>query len=139
MTNTAPPGWYPDQTSPGSLRYWDGVSWTEHAAPATAPPAAPYGHASVTIKPGKVAVWVTAILSLFTFSFRSVDATGHVTTVSIPLGVVFAIVCWRLVAKARAEAARLRVPLPGAYDAARWTALALAVLSVLASVNAMTG
>jgi hypothetical protein len=29
--------------------------------------------------------------------------------------------------------------LPGAYEAARWTALALAVLSVLASVNAMTG
>jgi hypothetical protein len=43
------------------------------------------------------------------------------------------------VARAHAEAERLRLPLPGAYDAARWTALALAVLSVLAWVNAMTG
>src|SRR4249919_336941 len=101
MTNTAPPGWYPDQTRPGSLRYWDGGSWTEHAAPATAPPAGPYGHTSATIKPGKVAVWITAVLSLFTFFIRSVNAAGHTTTISIPLGVVFAFVCWRLVARAR--------------------------------------
>lgn len=39
----APAGWYPDTTSPGRQRYWDGVAWTEHyhpdavAAPAPAP------------------------------------------------------------------------------------------------------
>ena len=24
----APPGWYPEQTSPTGHRYWDGVDWT---------------------------------------------------------------------------------------------------------------
>jgi hypothetical protein len=27
------PGWYPDPHGPGSLRYFDGRSWTEHTAP----------------------------------------------------------------------------------------------------------
>jgi hypothetical protein len=29
-----PAGWYPDPEAPGSQRYWDGRSWTEHRAPA---------------------------------------------------------------------------------------------------------
>jgi uncharacterized RDD family membrane protein YckC len=36
---SAPPSWYPDPTDTTSLRYWDGVRWTEHRAPA--PPMAP--------------------------------------------------------------------------------------------------
>lgn len=28
----APAGWYPDSTSPGTQRYWDGYRWTDHTA-----------------------------------------------------------------------------------------------------------
>ena len=41
---TPPPGWHPDPSEAGLLRYWDGTQWTEHtrsaAEPATAEPAA---------------------------------------------------------------------------------------------------
>jgi len=132
MATSAQPGWYPDQTNPGTLRYWDGTAWTEHAAPANVP------SATAPIKPGLAAVWITAVLSLFTFYVRTVSATGHTTTVSIPVGIVFMLVCWRLVGRARAEAKRRGVPLPGGYEAARWVALGLAGLSVLASIVAMS-
>lgn len=41
MSNTTPPGWYPDSQNPGQQRYWDGAQWTDHTAPTTA--AAPQG------------------------------------------------------------------------------------------------
>jgi hypothetical protein len=27
------PGWYPDPSTPGQQRYWDGQAWTDHTAP----------------------------------------------------------------------------------------------------------
>ena len=34
-TPIAPPaGWFPDPETAGQLRYWDGIAWTEHRAPA---------------------------------------------------------------------------------------------------------
>lgn len=30
---TAPAGWYPDSTQPGTLRWYDGTAWTEHVTP----------------------------------------------------------------------------------------------------------
>ena len=36
MTETPPPGWYPDPSSQFEQRYWDGSQWTEHVvAPGT--------------------------------------------------------------------------------------------------------
>lgn len=36
---TPPPGWHPDPSEPGLIRYWDGTQWTEHTQPATEPTA----------------------------------------------------------------------------------------------------
>ncbi|WP_082073770.1 DUF2510 domain-containing protein [Rhodococcus sp. B7740] len=36
---TPPPGWHPDPSEPGLIRYWDGNKWTEHTQPATGPTA----------------------------------------------------------------------------------------------------
>lgn len=33
---SAAPGWYSDPQTPGTLRYFDGSSWTQHVAPAAA-------------------------------------------------------------------------------------------------------
>ncbi len=40
MTDTPPAGWYPDPAVPGTQRYWDGGTWTDHTAPlaTTTPP-----------------------------------------------------------------------------------------------------
>lgn len=49
VSQNASPGWYPDTSQPGQLRWWDGSSWTDHVMPggiatastSTARPAAP--------------------------------------------------------------------------------------------------
>jgi len=37
--NAPPPGWYPDQADPRSVRWWDGGQWTPHVQPRQGPPA----------------------------------------------------------------------------------------------------
>lgn len=33
LTDTAPPGWYPDPSGGTRLRWWDGADWSEHFRP----------------------------------------------------------------------------------------------------------
>jgi hypothetical protein len=42
ITQSVPAGWYPDQS--GRQRWWDGMQWTEHYAPAVQPAAQPTHH-----------------------------------------------------------------------------------------------
>lgn len=39
--SSVPAGWYPSPEDPTQVRYWDGVQWTQHSAPATAPAPTP--------------------------------------------------------------------------------------------------
>lgn len=45
MTQHPPAGWFPDPSTPGSMRWWDGTAWSEHVTPA-APAAAAAATAS---------------------------------------------------------------------------------------------
>jgi hypothetical protein len=39
--SNVPAGWYPSPEDPAQVRYWDGIQWTQHSAPAAAPVPAP--------------------------------------------------------------------------------------------------
>ena len=133
MTVVTPPGWYPNPDGSRSMRYWDGSAWTEHLA--SGPPLAV---STQKLRPGLVAVWITAVLSLATFFFSWGSSSGDQTTIAIPVGVGFMLLCWRLIREARAHALAQGIQLPGAYTAARVVSAVLASCSVLSCVIAMT-
>jgi erythromycin esterase-like protein len=37
LQTTPPPGWYHDPQTPSLTRYFDGIVWTQHVAPAGTP------------------------------------------------------------------------------------------------------
>ncbi|WP_261393052.1 DUF2510 domain-containing protein [Rhodococcus sp. BP22] len=54
--HTPPPGWHPDPSEPGLLRYWDGTQWTEHTQSAAEPTAAgPTAAENIPADPAEVA------------------------------------------------------------------------------------
>ena len=60
MTDTPQPGWYPDPDDVSSQRYWNGIVWTDHTAPASStPPQYPAWTPSVR--------WQYAVVNLGTF------------------------------------------------------------------------
>jgi hypothetical protein len=65
------PGWYPDPSGPGGLRYWDGARWTGSTSLPTGgrPPGAPH----------PAGLWVTAMLSAFVFWFHASSDTSQTT------------------------------------------------------------
>ncbi len=58
---TTPAGWYDDGS--GRQRYWDGAQWTEHFAPAAAPPSAPAAAPVAPVAPAPVAQPLAAMPS----------------------------------------------------------------------------
>lgn len=70
MTDAAP-GWYPDPHAAAGLRWWDGVRWTEHVAPAPGAAAGPSPYAPARRRPlpddtpvYTVWIWLVALLPL---------------------------------------------------------------------------
>jgi type II secretory pathway pseudopilin PulG len=58
-------GWYPDPRDPRLLRYWDGMQWTAHTSPASAPLRAPAGsHGGGSKKAISAIVIVVGVLAL---------------------------------------------------------------------------
>lgn len=64
--------WYPDPSSPGMLRYWDGQAWTDHTAPDPASASAPAGGGAHAMPAG------LASSTLFT-EHREAATTGRMT------------------------------------------------------------
>ncbi len=57
MTEQAGAGWYDDPEQSGSLRYWDGVSWTEHRSPKVTSPSAGESVADTPIAAARKPMW----------------------------------------------------------------------------------
>ena len=57
-----PPGWYPEQTQHGLMRWWDGVQWTDHRqAVVTAPSPQPKNKASGCLVAFLVVLGITVV------------------------------------------------------------------------------
>ncbi|TPG31758.1 DUF2510 domain-containing protein [Mycolicibacterium hodleri] len=62
-----PANWYPDPHSPGILRYWDGIQWTEHrSAAAPSATATVYNNVVVPRGGGNGEVAIHLVLTILT-------------------------------------------------------------------------
>jgi hypothetical protein len=96
------PGWYPDPSGASGQRYFDGVQWTEHHTPETAPATllgpAP---ASVPAKRNNVIGIIALIASIVGFVFACIPGALVVGWVLLPLAFVLGIVGLFLAGKAK--------------------------------------
>jgi len=143
---SSPPAWYPDPGRAHEWRYFDGSSWTEDVSDAGVVTQAPLG----AVPPGQFSwtgpelmargamagpplvkvprgkMWTFAVLSAGVFWVRSAEHT-----VVFPFGAIFAILCWITTSKPLAEHRAAGSPAAKEMTAARWIAVALALLGFL--------
>jgi hypothetical protein len=128
------------------VRYFDGNAWTDYISDAGQVSEVPLG----PVPPGMLSwfppeimvrtanpqsrlvevphakMWILAGLSAFVFWLHTPG-----TTIVFPLGVLFAVWCWRTTSAAFKSHAAARSPALGEIRAARWVAVGLAVFSLL--------
>ena len=148
MSTVAPPGWYPDPARAHQYRYFDGGAWTDHVsdngvagqAPlgpmppgmlGAYPPAAAMSGAyrRPLLNVPRAKMWIFAVLSLFVFW---INTPG--TRLVLPLGIIFAIMCWRVTSEPLREHEQAGSPAVGEMKAARWVAVGLAIVSASQAV-----
>jgi hypothetical protein len=76
MSPQPPPGWYPDPEDPTQQKWWSGVAWTAHVAPAAGSKPRRTKPAPVRVggkwRPG-VSTWIVGIVALF---FSLIEGIG---------------------------------------------------------------
>ncbi|WP_186626565.1 DUF2510 domain-containing protein [Rhodococcus sp. BP22] len=86
---TPPPGWHPDPSEPGLLRYWDGTQWTEHTQSAAEPTAAgPTAAENIPADPAELAATDEPGR---TGVPRAVKIVGGIVAAFVVLGVIGAV------------------------------------------------
>jgi hypothetical protein len=61
----APPGWYPDPSANGMVRWWDGTIWTAHVAPSYPPVVSPPWPARSHADEVRMAGWAQAAVIIY--------------------------------------------------------------------------
>ena len=96
---TTPAGWYPTN---GEQRYWDGLKWTEHRAPAPVPAYQPAYHAPLVMTDARtnsaeVAIaWVLTVLSIGYMLPWAIAATRGKSN-SVAVGLVNFLLGWTFI------------------------------------------
>lgn len=92
-----PPGWYPDPSAAGAIRYWDGTGWTDQLGPGGRPLRGPTsGFAIASLVFGMLGGFVFAIVCGFVARSRIRSSGGWLrgrglATAGIALGCVWAV------------------------------------------------
>ena len=148
-TTPSPPAWYPDPSRSHEWRYFNGYTWTDDVSDAGVVSQAVLG----PLPPGRLAwatpenairdsiiraprvevprgkMWTFAVLSLFIFWIRSPGRT-----IVLPVGTLFAILCWLTTAPALRAHRAAGSSAVREIVATRWIAVALALFGFLQAV-----